>query len=323
MISNVDAEIEESGSFTLPAKLLQEILGSVTVESGTKAIFELVNSESGEMEINIDRNKFNIQIQGTDGFPPVPALVGDDVQIFDIKCEGFAAALKEASVAMSSDEGNPVHKGICVDFSNAEKPVMVSTDSKRLAVTTVRDIEIPEVLRHTFVVPSKAVVEIQKLLDSNESIKFGLYKEQLLFSSEKFQFITRLVEGRFPDYNRVVPKDTAHTIKMNRKGLQQALKTVGPIARLVNNLVHFDVSANETKIWADAKESGRAESFVPSELEGETIQIGFNAKFIGDFLNVLEDEQVIIQLTTPQYPGLLRPGNPDSEFKYVVMPMTY
>lgn len=322
MISTIDANIEEGGHFTVPARLIHEILSSITTEDSEFVWFELLNGETGETELKCGRSKFTIQIQDIEGFPPVPVLGSEDVQLFEAKCEGLARSVKEAEVAMLTDEGNPVQKSICVDFSNGEKPMMASTDNKRLAVTAVRGIEIPESMRRSLIVPARAIPELRKLLENNETIKFGLYKEQLLFSSEKFQLITRLVEGRFPDYNRVLPKEFKRSVKINKKALAQSVKAVIPMARNVNNLVHFEISTNETKIWADAKEQGRAESFVASELNGEPISIAFNAKFIVDFINVIDDEEVVIEMTTANYPGLIRPGNPDSEFKYVVMPMT-
>lgn len=98
---------------------------------------------------------------------------------------------------------------------------------------------------------------------------------------------------------------------------------MAPIARNISGLVHFDISANETKVWSDAKEQGKAESFIQSELSGEAINIAFNVKFLQDFIGVVADEEIIIEMTTPSYPGLMRPGNPESEFKYVIMPMSY
>ena len=323
MISTAEANIEEGGQFTIPAKLLQEILSSFTAEGSEKVNFEMLNSETGETEVSCGRSKFNIQIQGVDGFPPVPVIGGEETQLYETKCEGFGRALKEASVAVSSEDGNPVQKAICFDFTDGEKPMMASTDNKRLAATAVRELAVPETMRQIYIVPSRAISELRKLLDSNENIKFGLYKNQLLFATEKFQLITRLVEGRFPDYKRVLPHEMKRSVKMDKKALAKSLKAVNPMARYVENLVHFEINANETKIWADAKEQGRAESFVSSELTGEPISIAFNSKYVSDFINVLDDEEVVIEMTTANYPGLLRPGNLDSEFKYVVMPMSY
>ena len=323
MISTIEAEIEENGSFTIPAKLIQEIITSIPADENTVTRFELTDADAGEITIISGRSKYTLQIQSIEDFPPVPVVDEEGLPTFQAPGDAMARALKEAGVAMSIEEGNPVQKSICIDFSNQDRPVMASTDSKRLAVTRIQNIQVPEIFRRVFIVPSRAVSELQKLFESNEQITIGLYKEQLVFSSPQFQLITRLVEGRFPDYNRVLPKESSRILKLKRKELTQSLKAVVPIARNISGLVHFDVSANETKIWSDAKEQGKAESFLQSELNGEPINIAFNVKFLQDFLNVLDDEEVVIEMTTPSYPGMMRPGNPESEFKYVVMPMSY
>lgn len=323
MISTIDAEVEEGGHFTIPAKLLQEIVTSIPSDDAATVSFELVDSESNEIIIASGRNKFSLQIQGVEDYPPVPVIEGEGLPMFNVRSEPVARALKEAAVAMSLEDGNPVQKSICIDLSNPGRPIMASTDSKRLAVTVVQGLDVPEAFRKCFIVPSRAVPELQKLLDCNETLNIGLYKEQLVFSSPQFQLITRLVDGRFPDYNRVLPKESSRSVKISRKELTQALKAVVPIARNISGLVHFDISQNETRVWSDAKEQGKAESFIPSELSGETINIAFNVKFLQDFLAVSIDEEVVLEMTTPSYPGLMRPGNPESEFKYVVMPMSY
>ncbi len=323
MISTIEGEIEENGNFTIPAKLIQEIIASMPAEDDALVTFELSDQESNEITISSGRNRYNLQIQGIEEFPPVPVLEEEGLPVFQAPSESMSRALREAAVAMSSEEGNPVQKSICIDFTNHERPVMASTDSKRLAVTRIQNIDVPENFRRAFIVPSRAVAELFKLLESNSSVTIALYKEQLVFSSPQFQLITRLVDGRFPDYNRVLPKESSRILKLNKKELSQSLKAVVPIARNISGLVHFDVSANETKIWSDAKEQGKAESFIQSELSGEPINIAFNVKFLQDFLSVTNDEEVIIEMTTPSYPGMMRPGNPESEFKYVIMPMSY
>lgn len=323
MISTINAEVHEPGHFTIPAKLIQEILSCIPSEDGTQASFSVDNDTGNEIIISSGRNRFNLQIQGIEDFPPVPVIESDEVPSFAIKSTPFATALKEANVAVAVEDGNPVQKSIYFDFTHAERPVMASTDSKRLGVTVVKEIEIPEQFRRSYIVPSKAVNELNKLLDVSEEISLGLYKEQLIFSSNQFQLITRLVDGKFPDYNRVLPKESSRTLKIARRELSQALKAVAPIARGSSGLVHFDISANETKVWSDAQDQGKAEMFVSTELQGEPINIAFNVKFVQDFLNVINDEEVHLEMTTPSYPGLLKPGNPESEFKYVLMPMSY
>ncbi len=323
MICKADAQVESGGHFTIPAKLLQEIISCIPSEAGAQVSFELDEENDNEVVIASGRNRFNLQIQGIEDFPPVPVLEGEDVTNFALPNEAFLKSLKEAAIAIGSEEGSPVQRSVCVDLSNPERPVLVSTDSKRLAVTKISDIQIPENFCNVYIVPARAVPELQKLLEGKEAVQVGLYKGQLVFSTPRYQLITRLIDGRFPDYNRVLPKESSRILKINRKELAQALKAVQPIARNQTGLVLFDITANETKVWSATKEQGKAEIFVPSELQGEDINIAFNFKFIQDFLNAIIDEQVILEMTTPSYPGLLKPGNPESDFQYVLMPMSY
>lgn len=323
MISTQTAEIEENGHFTIPAKLIQEIVSSIPDEEDGRVLFELDNEDTREVSISCGRSHFSLQVQPADDFPPVPVIDSEEFISFSVNSALFKQGLKEAGVAVNTEEGNPVQKSVCIDFAAAGMPTMASTDSKRLAVTSLHGIEVPESMRKTLIVPSRAIAELVKLLDANDSIRLGLYKEQLIMSSEHFQLITRLVDGKFPDYNRVLPKESSRSLKIDRKDFIKALKAVAPISRSNSDLVNFDVGPNETRVWAKAPEKGTAEMFISSELSGEPINISFNINFVLDFVNSVNDTQIILDMTTPNYPGLLKTGNPESEFKYVIMPMSY
>lgn len=319
MISSVNANVEQTGVFTIPAKLLEEIISSLPSDENSEVMFELEDEESGRMAIKSGRSRFELQIQSGEEFPPVPVIESEGS--FVVNRESMLQALKETVIAINTEETNPVQRSIFFDFSNGDAPVMASTDSKRLAVTKVKDLVLPEELRKSFIVPARAIPEIMKLLENREEVHLALYGSQLLFSTSKDQFITRLVDGQFPDYARILPKSSSHNVKMARKDLVQAFKVVAPIARNINGQVQFDFGQNEVKVWSDARESGLAEHFIPCELDGEPMNIAFNVKFLQDFASSIADEEVVIEMTTSSYPGLFRPGNPDSDFKYVVMPM--
>lgn len=323
MISSQAAEIEEQGHFTIPAKLIQEIVGSIPDEEDGRVLFELDNEDTREVTLSCGRSRFHLQVQPADDFPPVPVIDNEEFASFSIGSAILKQGLKEAGVAVNTEEGNPVQKSVCVDFAAAGMPTLASTDSKRLAVTSLHGIEVPESMRKTLIVPSRAVSELVRLLDTNDSIQMGLYKEQLVICTDHFQLLTRLVDGKFPDYNRVLPKESSRSLKIDRKDFLQALKAVAPISRSNSDLVNFDVSPNETRIWAKAPEKGTAEMFISTELTGEPINISFNINFVLDFVNSVSDAQIILDMTTPNYPGLLKTGNPESEFKYVIMPMSY
>jgi DNA polymerase-3 subunit beta len=323
IIAKVEAKVEESGHFTIPAKLLSEIVSCIPGEAGAEITLELDSENEHQVHISSGRNKFDLQIQGIEEYPPVPSLEGETIPSFEIKTEIFKQSIKEAAIAMGVEEGNPTQRSICMNFEQEDNPVMVATDSKRLAVTSIPNFQVPGEFKQIFIVPSRAIPELLKLMDGQEKIEAGLYKEQLVFSTPKFQLITRLISGKFPDYNRVLPKESSRALRINKKEITQAMKAVLPIARHSSMLVHLDIAQGETRVWAESQEQGMSEVFVTSSLEGEDINIAFNVKFIQDFISVLDDEEVLIEMTTPSYPGVLKPGNPESKFQYVVMPMSY
>ncbi len=323
MISNIPAEVEEQGNFTIPAKLLSEIISGLPCDGNQKVIFSLDTENESMVHIKTDRTKFDLQIQGIDEYPPVPSLEGEDFPSFEIDTEIFAQGLKEACIAKSGEDGNPVQRSVCINLESPSQAVFVATDSKRLAVTTANAVEAPQEFQQSFIIPARAIPEWQKLLDSQKTMTMGLYNGQLVFSNDKSQLISRLIDGQFPDYNRVLPKESSKQLKLNKKEFAESLKVVLPIARLSSMLVHMDIGQNETRIWAESKELGLSEAFLSSELTGDPINIAFNIKYISDFLNTIKDEEILLEMTTPNYPGVLRPLNSESGFKYVVMPMSY
>lgn len=322
MISTVPAEIEAGGTFTVPSKLIQELISSMSADSSSMVTLEIQDETNGIMTISCERLRYDIPVQGIDEYPPIPVI--DEIEnSVSLEKNAFLKAIKEASIAINVDSqsSGDIQKGICFDCADGDTPLMLSTDSKRLAVTKVVGLTMPEELHKQFIIPDRAIPEIIKLVEASEEIKLAAYGSQLLFSNTKDQFITRLLEGKFPDYKRIMPKDANRILKIARKDLTKAFKRVAPIARNINGQVLFDISAIETKVWADARDKGIAEDFIPCVLEGEPINTSFNIKFMQDFVNVIEDEEVVLEMISPGYPCIMRVGNPESEFRYIVMPM--
>lgn len=331
MIATIKTEVESGGYFTIPAKIFNEVANSISVavKDTTTAFFELNPEEGYSLDLTVGRKKFSLQVQSVSDYPPVPVFNCEDeensveLQTYALSAKDLLKGIDEASIAISSEESSPVQKSLCMNLTDTQKPILVATDSKRLAVTSIENFAPPEELADTYLIPAKAVEELKKLLGNCETIEVGIYNKQLVFGTEKYKLITRLVDGKFPNHERIIPKESSRILKMNKTDLGESLKLVMPIARINGGLVNFDVSENETRLWSDSREEGLAESFVASQLSGEPIKIGFNVRYLQDFINVVEAENVLIEMTTPNYPGLLKPDNPDSHYMYVIMPMAF
>ena len=322
VISRLKAEIAIPGKCTISAKLLTEIVSTFPIES-EKAVVKLEKKEDQENSIIVasGRVKSSIPMQGVEEYPPVPEVENESFPNFEHSCSVLRKALREVATAMAVEESNPTQRSVCFNFSKGDLR-LIATDSRRLAVTSLLAISYPQEFEKTHLVPSRAVPEILKVLETVEKVNVGLYKEQLVFTTADFVLLTRLYDGKFPDYQRILPKECSRKLTMKHKDFLQALRSVNPIARHSSSMVHLDVGSNETRIWAESKEEGNSEVFISTRLDGEPISIAFNGKYLQDFLGVADCDEISLELTTPNYPGVLKPLPPENPFNYVIMPMT-
>ncbi len=329
VISRLQATVDREGHFTIPAKLVHEVVNGIAAGADKETIsFDVPEPVEGVaaasvVQVKSGRSSFNLQIQGIEDYPPIPSLEGETFPRFDMDTAVLKKGLKEVSIAMGTEEANPSQRSICLNFGGTGEIVMVATDSKRLAVTTIPKASYPAEFNATFLLPARTVPELMKLLEESEKINIGLYHKQLVFTTPKFQLLSRLIDGKFPDYNRVLPKEHSRRLTVRRKEFAQAIKTVTPIARHSSSMIRLDIGPNEMKVWAESREEGLSESFVPVRLEGDPIQIAFNGAYLSDFLNVLDEEDAVMEMTTPSYPGVLKTTRAEGRFLYVLMPMSY
>ncbi len=329
VISRLPATVEAEGHITIPAKLLHELVNGIAPASDQEMVsFEVQAPAEGMglphvVRLQAGRNHFDLQIQGIEDYPPIPSLEGETFPRFDIETAALKKGLKEAAIAMATEEANPSQRSICLNFSGNAEIVLAATDSKRLAVTAISNVAYPPEFQGTFLLPARTVPELMKLLDEGDKINVGLYHKQLVFTTTKFQLLSRLIDGKFPDYTRVLPKEHSRRLTLRRKDFAQAIRTVAPIARHSSQMVRLDIGPNEMRVWAESREEGLSESFVPVKLDGDPINIAFNGAYLNDFLNVLDEDETVMDMTTPSYPGVLKSGKGEGKFVYVLMPMSY
>ncbi|MBF0545898.1 MAG: DNA polymerase III subunit beta [Candidatus Riflebacteria bacterium] len=319
--SKIPAKVEKSGQCTIPAKIFLENVGSLYSASGEKeVVLSQLDGTENQIEISAGRGKFNLQIQGIEDFPPLPVVENQDIPSFEIDSELLKKPLQQVAIAMGMEEANVTQKSICFAFQD-ESIKFTATDIHRLAISKVDKIQFPKEFQKNFLVPSRSIPEILKILDHGDKIRISLLNEQLLFISKKFNLLTRLYDGRYPDFNRVIPKNINSKIKLKSHDLLMALRVVSPIAKLNAGMFFLDTKTNETRIWSNSLHEGTTEMCISSELEGDPIEIAFNVKYVTDFLSVIDSENVLIELITPGFPGLFKPENTETDYKYVIMPM--
>jgi DNA polymerase-3 subunit beta len=314
MIAECAASIDKEGSIAVPARLMQDIISSMP--SGDLFPIQL-EVQDGKLYIGGGKSKFSVYCLDAEDFPPVPDV---DAEFTQINGHELSQAIKQAGIAASVEDGNPVQKSVLLDF--VENIHLVATDSKRLSVKQLDKMQVADELKKQFIVPIKAANEAAAMFDKCSDAEIGVYKEQLVFKRDGVMMLSRLVDGKFPAYHRVMPKESSFTAKAYRKELGQAIKTLLPIAKNSNFLIWLDFGHDEIKMWSESKENGKAETAIGCKTSGEPIKIGFNAKFLQDFIAAADVEEITIGMTTPSYPALFTAGD-DDKFQTVIMPMSF
>ena len=202
----------------------------------------------------------------------------------------------------------------------------MATDGFRLSlkeIKLVNPITLPKDQENlTFLIPSRSLMEVAKLAKSTKKLKFGLSSDahQLVFVLEDLELVSRLIEGDYPDYQRIIPESFATKIHLDKTEFSQAVKIASVFARESANVVKLSIKSSSIDVSANATQIGQNKASVDARVEGEPLEIAFNYKFISDFLSSCQGNEVVIQLNEPLTPGLFQ-DVADPHFTHIIMPV--
>ena len=293
--TTVDAKIENEGRITLPAKKLNDIVSRLSDKLIT---FEL-NTETNSMNITCDNTKFDIIGISANEFPNVLENISiSEENAIDIDLKPFVKAMRQASFAAANFEANNLLSGVVCDISE-EMLEMASTDGNRLA--RVRE-KISNIEHKTsqLIIPSKTTTEFMKMsaLIDDESVKIYTDKTKLVIKTEKSMMISRIMEGQYPKYNQLIPKESPKTAIVNKNKLVSALERVSIMVNEKTSIVKFEFSENKLTLKADTPDAGASEESFDIEYNSEDLTIAFNYKYVIDGLKNMDTDEVKIGLNT-------------------------
>ena len=310
----VEAKVAKPGATTVPVKKLFGIVrelhaGEIEIETDDK---NLTSIRSGG-------SFFKINGLGADEFPPLPKFK-DDKKV-SLTQETVKAMLKKTSFAVSTDESRYVLNGIFISLKD-HKMTLVATDGRRLALVD-EEVDISEKSSGEFIVPAKAVNELNRLLleKGNVELKFGENQASFLLTDDKgfsILLVTKLIEGNYPNYRQVIPGEAKERIGIGREELVQALRRAEIMTSEKANSVKLTFGKNVLTITANSPEVGEARETLAINYKGKELSIAFNPRYLIDPLNALAEDEVFIELIDELSPGVVKINGP---FLYVVMPM--
>ena len=314
----IGAQIEEEGSVTIPARMLSDFINSLPDK---KVDIETVANPIG---LKIHCANFDAQMNGIDpeNYPPIPNI--SDGPKISISSSDFKSSLSRVRFAVATDESRPALTGVKVDIKGNEF-TLASADGFRLAIETGScESSVEEDV--SVIVPGRTMNEIFSLLGTDSGMldmTVTEQKSQALFKFGDVEVVTQLIQGNFPDYERLIPGEKGTICRVNREEILQATNAASVFARDGSGIIRMvsdDTDEGSIRIMSQAEELGSNESRVNASIEGEETRIAFNSKFLNEILSVLDGDEVEIETMSPSSPGVFRSAA-NSGYLHIIMPM--
>src|SRR5471030_2785936 len=310
----VEASVKKGGSSTVPVKKLFGIVRELNNPE-----IELEVDDKNVCSVRSGASFYKINGLSADEFPPLPKFK-DDKKV-TLQQETLKGMLRKTSFGISTDESRYVLNGIFISLKD-HKMTMVATDGRRLALVD-EEVDISEKSSGEFIVPAKAVNELNRLLQDkgDVEIKFGENQASFALKDEKglsVLLITKLIEGNYPNYRQVIPSETKERIPLVREEFLQALRRAEIMTSEKANSVKLTFGKNNLAITANSPEVGEARESLAVNYKGKEMAIAFNPRYLIDALAALTEDEVFFELIDELSPGVLKINGP---FLYVVMPM--
>lgn len=311
-------KIDTEGSFTVPAKEITEFVSYLTPGN-----ISLSLNDQSLLELSSLKARSTFTTTPSADFPEIPHL--NPATAFELDTKTLFSSVLEVSPSSSLDDSRPVLTAILCQFTSTSCK-LVATDGFRLSV---KEISLPQSVTLppdtdslTYLIPSKSFTEITKLFKSVSSVKFGFSQDshQLVFASPDLEVSTRIIEGEFPDYHRIIPQSFATTANVSRSDLLQAVKIASVFAKESANVVKLSLKNNHIDVSANAVQVGQNKAEVDAAVTGESLDVAFNYKFLTDFLSVCQGDSITISLNEPLTPGLFQDSS-NTSLTHIIMPV--
>lgn len=315
------AQVEESGILTLPAKLLGDIVsrlpdGDITLDA---------DADAGHVTtITCASGQYQVRGMGAEEFPELPKI--DDGEQAHLSADALMDGLRGSLFAASADETKQVLTGVHVSLQ-PDGLEFAATDGHRLAVVQTiegEESKVDEDAQLDVTVPAKALQELIKMLDrqGSNSVDVKFDQGQVVFEWADQRITSRLLEGQYPNYRQLVPRQFSHQLTVDRRLFLSALERISVLADQKNNIVKvtLDSAAQQITLSVDAQDVGSGRESFPAQISGDGLEIAFNVRYLLDGLKAINTAEVQMQLNTPTSPVVLSPLG-SLKMTYLVMPV--
>ncbi|NCF54393.1 MAG: DNA polymerase III subunit beta [Bacteroidetes bacterium] len=316
----IKAEVTDTGSITLPVRKLATIVKELPVNE----VF-LETSEKNQAKITSGGSLFKIMGISSEEFPPLPTF--ENRKVFELSQDEIVNMLKSVSYAQSTDENRYILNGVYFNFAD-EKLTLVATDGRRLGLTGL-DLEVSEENTGSLILPAKTVAELERLMGKGEKVNIAFNDRQAAFEIgldeagdsglvDHLYLVSKIVEGNYPNYRQVIPKETEHRVKIERELMLECVHRAALVTSDKSNSVKIKISKNLLEISGQSTEYGESHESMAIAYDGPEVQVAFNPQFLMEPLKALNKDEVFFEFKDELSPGLFKTLD---NFICVIMPL--
>src|SRR5579859_3883839 len=319
----IGAKVEEEGAVTIPAKTRLELVSNLPPE---RVDLEL-DTRTHTLTLTCGGKTANVRGIDASEFPAVPEASADSGMA--VPADKFRQMIDQVVFAAAKEDNRPILTGILAKFEDTTF-TMAAADGYRLAVRTAEmDAAVAKPL--TLIIPARTLGELSRIISENDTnvyVSIPPGRSQVMFHLEAVDMVSQLIDGKFPDYEQIIPRTHSTVTQVYSLELLRACKYVDTFAREAANTIRVKIVPGDTNavpgqmvVAAQSQEKGDNQWPLDASVDGPGLEVSFNVRYLLDVLNVIGEEQVVLETNGASSPGVLKPlGRQD--FVYVVMPMS-
>lgn len=311
MSATLEIDSESRGSVAVPAKLLLETLKTFPEQPLTFTV-----EDNNTIEISSNSGKYALAYADGDEFPKSVSL--DDPSSTLVPAEVLATAVSKTIFAAGNDDLRPVMSGVFFQFS-PEGLTFVATDAHKLVKYARTDVKASQVA--DFIMPKKPLTILKGILSTSDAeVKIEYNDSNATFSFDNYILTCRLIDGKYPNYEAVIPKENPNKLLINRTQFLSSVRRVAIFSNKTTHQIRLKIAGTELNISAeDIDYSNKAEERLTCDYQGDDMQIGFNSRFLTEMLTNLQSDEIMLEMSLPNRAGILTPVDGLDEGETVTM----
>lgn len=311
--SRVNGTVSEEGRIAAPAKKIAEIVKSLAGDEVT------IETKGEKITLACGKSRFNVNARSADDFPKLPKQ--ESKTSFTIDPEIINELSKKTDYAVSGDLTRPALCGVLWEVDR-KGIAMISTDGHRLAKVEIA-MDLASVQKADVIVPPKALQMLRTYAEGEKEVAISIGENSISFDMKETTIYSRLLEGPFPNYQRVIPAKNEKELVVSRSALAEATKRVAILSDSLTRQVVFSIGKGKLTLNVVTQELGEAHEELDASFGGEPMDIGYNANYVQDILRTIDAEEIVFLLDRPDNAGLVKPASDAGNLKHlcIIMPL--